>query len=171
MCGSGFEPASSGTVLGEDPGAVRFADGALIREVAGIIAAAQGTSLSVFPRVLPAVLCLTHRVGQWMKDVLCAGRGVTDESCCVTSLGSGSNFRGSQFGQMFVLSSELPSVATGGSHPPTCQCSWLSEVLGSGTTLNIRFSVEFPGVFALRSNETCSHSCPLPSPAASVCDL
>lgn len=78
MCRSGFEPASSGTVLGENPGAVRFVDGALIQEVAGIIAAAQGTSLSVFPRVMPAILCLMHRVGQWMKDVLCAGRGVAE---------------------------------------------------------------------------------------------
>lgn len=75
--GSGFEAASSGTVLGEDPGATRFADGTLTWEVAGLIAAAQGTSPSVFPRVTPAGAVPDAQAGAVDEGLLCVQNMMT----------------------------------------------------------------------------------------------
>lgn len=77
LCGSVFEAVSSGTVLGEDPGATRFADGALTWEVAGLIAAAQGTSPSVFPRVTPAGAVPDAQAGAVDEGLLCVQNMMT----------------------------------------------------------------------------------------------
>lgn len=77
MCGSVFEAVSSGTVLGEDPGATRFADGALTWEVAGLIAAAQGMSPSVFPRGTPAGAVPDAQAGAVGEGLLCVQNMMT----------------------------------------------------------------------------------------------
>lgn len=66
-----FRGCVLGDVLGEDPGATRFADGALTWEVAGLIAAAQGTSPSVFPRVTPAGAVPDAQAGAVGEGLLC----------------------------------------------------------------------------------------------------
>lgn len=66
-----------GCILGEDPGVTRFADGALTWEVAGLIAAAQGTSPSVFPRVTPASAVPDAQAGAVDGGLLCVQNMMT----------------------------------------------------------------------------------------------
>lgn len=130
LCRSRFEAASSRTVLGEDPGATRFADGALTWMVAGLIAAAHGTSPSVFPRVTPAGAVPDAQARAVDEGLLCVQDMVTGRKRSYKPWISGLCFMGSQFGQVFPLGSELASVGT--EVPSHLSVPWSSEVLGTG---------------------------------------